>query len=133
MPIYEFICKDTGKRFEVKMRYDEYDPQAIRSPFTGSANVERIIRGVRFVRSESSRWEAALEGDASALNDIDETEPKTLGRALSYFGRNLESELGQEFKKVTERLQDGESPEKIEQSLSSLSDNNVESIEKDTP
>ncbi len=117
MPVYEFRCNDTGKRFEVRMRYAEYDPEKVQSPFTGSTNVERIIRGVRLVRSETSRWEAAVGGDSDALSDLDEADPQTLGRALDHFGRDLEGELGYEFKEVVGRLRDGETPDQIEQSL----------------
>lgn len=119
MPAYEFRCKDTGKRFEVRMSYADYDPDKVRSPFTGSENVERVIRGVRLMRSESSRWDAAIAGDTDALGDLDEDDPQTLGRALSYFGRGMEGELGSELKEVAGRLQGGETPDQIEQSLSS--------------
>lgn len=125
MPIYEFRCNDTGRRFEVRMSYTDYDPDAVRSPFTGSDNVERIIRGVRMVRSETSRWDAAISGDGDALGDLDDADPQTLGRALEHLGRDLEGELGSEFKDVVGRLRDGETPEQIEQSLPPLpSDSN---------
>lgn len=120
MPTYEFRCNDTGKRFEVKMSYSEYDPATVRSPFTGSNNVSRIIGRVRVVRSEMSRLEQAFDGDNAAmeaLDDLGDADPRTLGRALRHFGRGLEDDLGGEFKEVVGRLESGESPEAIEASM----------------
>jgi putative FmdB family regulatory protein len=120
MPVYEFRCNDTGKRFEVKMSYADYDPDAVRSPFTGSDNVSRIIGRVRVVRSEMSRFEQAFDGDESAmdaLDDLEDADPRTLGRALRHFGKGMEDDLGGEFNEVVGRLESGESPESIEASM----------------
>lgn len=121
MPTYEFRCNDTGKRFEVKMSYADYDPDTVRSPFTGSDNVARIIGRVRVVRSEMSRLEQAFDGGddtaMEALDDLEDADPRTLGRALRHFGRGVQDELGNEFNEVVGRLEAGESPESIEASM----------------
>lgn len=120
MPIYEFMCNDTGKKFEVHMSYADYDPSMVTSPFTGSANVTRLISRVRMVRSELSHFERAMDGDTDAmeaLDDLEESDPRTLGRALRKFAGGMEDDLGNEFKEVVGRLESGESPDQIEASL----------------
>lgn len=117
MPKYEFRCNDTGKRFEVSMSYADYDPSKVTSPFTGSHNVTRLIRKVRFNKSESSRWERIAEGDETALEELDDADPQTLGRALRHFGGQINEDMGPEFNDVIDRLEQGQSPQEIEQSM----------------
>ncbi len=117
MPIYEFRCNDTGKHFEVKVSIAEYDPATIVSPFTGSHNVVRIIRRVRLARSESSRWDQIEAGDEEALSELEDADPRTLGRALRHFSGQVDEDMGSEFNEVIDRLESGQSPDEIEQSM----------------
>ncbi len=121
MPTYEFCCNDTGKRFEIKCSYAEYDPSSVTSPFTGSTNVSRIIRRVRVMRSEGSRWDRMMDGDENAMDELeasfDEDDPRQLGRALRHFGKHMDEDMGPEFGEVIDRLESGQSPEEIEQTL----------------
>lgn len=119
MPKYEFRCNDTGKLFEIYASYQDYDPAKVVSPFTGSPNVSRVIRRIRVMRSESSRWDRMLDGDEAALDDLDDTDPQTLGRALRHFGHQMDlgDEMVPEFNEVIDRLESGQTPEEIEQTM----------------
>ncbi len=117
MPKYEFRCNDTGRYFEVELSFADYDPKKVVSPFTGSHNVTRIIHKVRFMRSESSRWDRLEDGDEDALADLEDADPHTLGRALRHLGGKMDEDLGSEFTEVIDRLENGQSPEEIEQSM----------------
>lgn len=117
MPRYEFRCNDTGKHFEINVSIADYDPDSVVSPFTGSHNVSRIIRRVRFARSESSRWDQIEAGDEAALADLEDADPRTLGRALRHFSSKADEDLGTEFDEVIDRLESGQSPEEIEQTM----------------
>jgi hypothetical protein len=117
MPKYEFRCNVTGKHFEVYASIAEYDPAKVVSPYTGTNDVTRIIRRVRFIRSDSSRWDRLEEGDESVLDDLDDADPQTLGKALRHFGTKLGEDMGPEFQEVVERLESGQSPEEIERTM----------------
>lgn len=119
MPKYEFRCNDTGKLFEIYASYHDYDPTKVVSPFTGSSNVSRVIRRIRVMRSDSSRWDKMMDGDESALDDLEDADPRTLGRALRHFSRQMDigEEMEPEFNEVIDRLESGQSPEEIEQTM----------------
>lgn len=117
MPRYEFRCNQTGKHFEVVASIAEYDPAKVVSPFTGGHDVTRIIRKVRLMRSESSRWDRLGEGDESALDELENADPQTIGRAMRHFGKQLDEDMGSEFHEVIDRLESGQTPEEIEQSM----------------
>jgi len=59
--------------------------------------------------------------DPGALfGDVDENDPKSVARAMRKMGQQMGEELPQEFSEITDRLESGESPESIEQSLPDL-------------
>lgn len=123
MPTYEFRCNDTGKEFEVTFKtVEEYDQATVESPFTGSSNVSRVIRRIAISKSESTRWDRLSEGDPQALAELDNADPRTLGRALRHFGDQSDMDMGAEFNDVIERLEAGQSPEQIEHQLPSADD-----------
>lgn len=123
MPVYEFRCNDTGKNFEVQFKtYDEYDIASIKSPFTGSGNITRLISRVGISRSESTRWDRVAEGDPQALAELDEADPRTLGRALRHLGDQVSDDMGAEFNEVVERLESGQPPEDIESQMPAQDD-----------
>lgn len=117
MPKYEFRCNDTGKHFEVVASISTYDPQNVVSPFTGTANVTRIIRKVRLMRSESARWDRLESGDETALDELDQDDPQVLGRTLRHFGEKFDEDMGSEFHEVIDRLESGQNPAEIEQTM----------------
>jgi hypothetical protein len=123
MPTYEFRCNDTGKEFDVTFKtVEEYDQATVKSPFTGTTNVSRIIRRVAISSSESTRWDRLSEGDPQAIAELDNADPRALGRALRHFGDESELNMGDEFNDVIDRLESGQSPEAIEQQLPSSDD-----------
>ena len=70
------------------------------------------------VRSEESRWDS-LE-DPAAFGDLDEDDPRSLGRWMRRMSTEMGEDLGDEFDEVVDRLEAGESPESIEESLPDL-------------
>lgn len=115
MPTYDFKCNDTGKHFQVSFKtYDAYEQATIKSPFTGTPNVTRIIRRVAIGKSESTRWDGLQHGDMQALRELEQSDPETLGRALRHLGDQSGEDLGEEFNYIVEELETGKSPEEIE-------------------
>jgi hypothetical protein len=60
------------------------------------------------------------EGDMDALADLDDADPRTLGRTLRQLGGQLDEDMGPEFTEVVERLESGQSPEEIEATMPDL-------------
>jgi len=120
MPIYEYFCQDCRRRVSVFYRTIGAATAAEpRCPRCQGARLTRLISRVAVVRSQESRLDALA--DPTMLAGLDEEDPRTLGRMM----RQMSSELGEEmddpeFTEVIERLESGQSPEEIEQSLPDL-------------
>jgi len=74
----------------------------------------RLIRRVRIGRSSITKLEN-LDNEQD-LDDLDE-DPRKLGRMMRELSRESGEDLGPEFDEVIDRLERGENPEDIAQSL----------------
>jgi putative FmdB family regulatory protein len=54
MPVYEFLCKDCHKPFEIVQPMAAYDPSSVTCPGCGSRRVERRWTSVFAVTSKKS-------------------------------------------------------------------------------
>jgi putative FmdB family regulatory protein len=118
MPTYEYRCQDCKKRVSIYQTYDEYGNESIQCPHCNSPDLRRLINRVRFARSEESRLEALA--DPSAWGDFDEEDPRAMARMMRTMGQEMGEELPPEFDEVVDRLEAGENPEDIEQSMPEL-------------
>ncbi len=119
MPAYDFRCRDCGRRFTLTYRtVADYDAATPLCPACKSANLTRVIRRVRMMRSEESRLDSleSMSG-LDAFDDLDNADPHTLGRMMRRMGDEIGEDLGPEFNEVVGRLEAGESPESIEESM----------------
>ena len=117
MPVYAYRCQDCQKRFAYRMTFDEYDTRKIQCPNCQSAAVQRLIYRVRILKSEESRLENMADpANLAGLED----DPQALGRMMRQMSGELGEELGPEFDEVVDRLESGQSPEEIEESLPDL-------------
>jgi putative FmdB family regulatory protein len=117
MPNYEYRCLNCRRRFEVYLSYNEYGKHSMRCPHCESERVQRRIGRIRFARSEDSRLEDLA--DPSSLAGL-EDDPKALARMMRKMSGEMGEELGPEFDEVVDRLEAGQSPEEIEESLPEL-------------
>ncbi len=118
MPIYEYRCQDCGRKLAVFWR----SRSAVKSPTCrrcGSSNMVRLVSRVGVVRSEESRLDAL--SDETMLSDLDENDPRSLGRWMRKMSQELGEELDPELEEVIGRLEAGEDPEEIEKSMPELS------------
>jgi len=123
MPLYDYICQNCHKRFEVFLTYQEYGVRRVACSHCGSSDVRRRMPRVRVLRSEDSRMES-LTGDFSDPSAMEglENDPQALGRMMRKMGSELGEEMPPEFGEVVDRLEKGQSPEDIEQALPDLGD-----------
>jgi putative FmdB family regulatory protein len=119
MPIYEYRCPDCKKKVAVFFRtLSAVDHSAARCPQCGGKNLTRLISRVRALRSEESRLDGLA--DDSMLSGLDENDPKSMGRMLRKMARETGEDMPPEFDEAMGRLEAGESPESIEQSMPEL-------------
>ncbi len=121
MPIYEYRCHDCKRRVSIFWRSfsaAEEGKQAPTCPRCGGSDLTRLMSRVRVIRSEESRVDDM--SDFGDLPDLDENDPKSMGRWMRKMSAETGEDLGPEFDEVVGRLESGESPEAIEKSMPDL-------------
>ena len=115
MPFYEYRCSSCQQKVSVKLSYAEYDTAKPKCPLCGNPNLKRVIGRVRIAKSEEARMETM--SDPSNFSGVDENDPKSVAKFMKKMGSEMGEDLGPEFNDVVERLESGESPESIEQTM----------------
>jgi putative FmdB family regulatory protein len=119
MPIYEYRCADCRRRVSVWWRtFSEAADGQPSCPRCGGTNLSRLVSRVAVVRSEDSRLDDLA--DPTAYGDLDENDPRSIGRWMRRMSNEMGEDLGDEFGEVVDRLEAGEDPESIEQSMPDL-------------
>ena len=119
MPIHEYRCHHCGRRVSILWRtFSEAETGRARCPWCGSGDVSRLVSRVRVVRSEESRLDDL--SDPSQFGDVDENDPRSVGRWMRRMGNEMGEDLGPEFGDVVDRLEAGQSPEDIENDMPDL-------------
>lgn len=122
MPIYEYTCHDCQRRVSLLWRsFADAENHAPVCPRCGGVHLTRLISRVAVVRSEGSRLDDLADNGAdSALSGLDENDPKSLARFMRHMADETGEDLGPEFEEVVGRLEAGEDPESIEESMPDL-------------
>jgi putative FmdB family regulatory protein len=118
MPIYEYRCGNCQQRVGIFQTYAEYGKKKVACPNCGSKKLARLISRVRVAKSEDARLESMA--DPSNFGDLDENDPKSMAKFMKKMGSEMGEDLGPEFGEVVDRLEAGEDPEAIEQSMPDL-------------
>ncbi|MBI3764417.1 MAG: zinc ribbon domain-containing protein [Chloroflexi bacterium] len=118
MPVYEYRCGDCKQRVGIFQTYAEYGKKKVNCPNCGSEALTRIISRVRVAKSEDARLESM--SDPSNFGDLDENDPKSMAKFMKKMGAEMGEDLGPEFNEVVDRMEAGESPESIEQTMPEL-------------
>jgi hypothetical protein len=87
-------------------------------PHCHSQNLKRRIGRIALAKSEDSRMDAMM--DDSALAGLDEEDPRSIGKLMRKMSREMGEDMGDEFNEVVDRLESGESPDSIEESMPDL-------------
>ena len=117
MPIYEYYCYDCKKRVSVLFRtMAAADAGASACPNCAGQRLQRLMSRLRVLRSEENRIESMAD-DPSLMAGLEQEDP----RALAHFMRKMSDETGEpldaEMIEVMDRLEAGENPESIEDSM----------------
>ncbi|MBX3013973.1 MAG: zinc ribbon domain-containing protein [Caldilineaceae bacterium] len=121
MPIYEYYCRDCRKRVSVFFRTMSVAATTQpHCPHCEGVRLHRLVSRVAVMKSEDSRLEDMA--DPSMMAGLENEDP----RALASFMRRMSNEMGEpldaEMTEMIDRLEAGESPEAIEQSMPGLAD-----------
>ena len=95
MPIYEYRCRDCGKKstFITLSIRSALEPKCKKC---GSSRVEKLVSRVAVFRSEESRMESLA--DPSNLSGLDEDDPRAVARWMKKMGREMGEEEADFFK-----------------------------------
>lgn len=121
MPAYDFRCKNCRHYFSLTFAgYSEIDQAQPSCPKCGSSDLSRLIRRVAFMSGEEAHMERLA--DPTRLAGLDEDDPRALGRFMREVASTTGEDMGSDFGEMVDRLEAGESPDSIEQSMPSLGD-----------
>jgi putative FmdB family regulatory protein len=120
MPVYVFRCLDCKRTVQLMYSFSEYEKASPVCTHCGSEKLRRRIGRVAVAKSEDARMDSLM--DESALAGLDEEDPKALGRFMRKMSQEMGEDLGDEFGEVVDRLEKGQSPDEIEESMPELAD-----------
>ncbi|HVM98171.1 MAG TPA: zinc ribbon domain-containing protein [Candidatus Acidoferrales bacterium] len=105
MPIYEYRCRKCGKRFSVlTLRISE--KAAPQCDKCGSKSADRLLSRFAMPKSEEARLESLA--DPSSLGDLDESDPKSVGRWMRKVGKEMgEDVAGEDFDQMVDDIETG--------------------------
>jgi len=119
VPLCSYRCRDCGRKVTIRFEsYAAYDVAEVGCRHCGGSKLVEIIGRVAIAKSEEARMDALA--DPSAMGDLDENDPKSMGRWMRKMGREMGEDMGPEFDEVIGRLEAGEDPESIEQTMPDL-------------
>ncbi len=118
MPSYDYRCNDCKRRVVLKYKtYADYDAATPTCPLCKGTNLTRLISRVSVTKSDSARFDSMDSVEDSAMDDLANADPATLGRYMRRMSDQTGEDLGEEFNEVVDRLERGESPEDIEAAM----------------
>jgi putative FmdB family regulatory protein len=120
MPIYEYRCTDCQKKVSVFFRsFSAVDHEQARCPICNGTHLTKMVSKVRVLRGAVSAG-GDDNFDDSMLDDLNENDPRSLGRMMRRMADETGEDMGPEFGEVIQRLEKGEDPEAIEKSMPEL-------------
>ena len=129
MPIYEYRCSNCHRKVSIFWRsISAVDESKARCTYCGSAKLSKLASRVRVIRGGGGGSTEPSTEDTSGMDDrmmsemggLDENDPRSLGRFMRKMASESGEEMGPEFNEIVGRLEKGEDPEKIEQSMGDL-------------
>jgi putative FmdB family regulatory protein len=116
MPLYEYRCNGCRRRVTLLRSFSDTTTPCC--PHCQSEDLSRLISRISVLRSEDSRLESLA--DPSALSGLDENDPRSIARWMRKMSQETGEDMGPEFDEMVDRLEAGESPEDVEESMGGL-------------
>ena len=118
MPYYDYRCQSCTKAVRLFIAYADYDDAQPQCPYCESKDLKRLISRITVAKSEDSRLDTMM--DDPSLAGLEDEDPRALGRFMRKMSNEMGEDMGDEFNEVVDRLEKGESPESIEDSMPDL-------------
>jgi putative FmdB family regulatory protein len=108
VPIYEYRCGGCRRKVTIlTLRVSAtVDPVC---EHCGSRDLTRLLSRFAMVRSEERRLDALT--DPTALDGVDENDPKSMARWMRKMGQELGEDAGEDFDSMVDEMEAGESGE----------------------
>ena len=104
MPIYEYRCRTCRRKVSIlTLRVSE--AVDVVCDHCGGRALDRLMSRFAMVRSEESRLDAL--SDPSALDGVDENDPKSMARWMKKMGSELGEDLGDDFDEMVDDVASG--------------------------
>jgi putative FmdB family regulatory protein len=103
MPIYEYRCKECGKRSSLLVLSISHPPP-LACKHCRSAKLERVMSRFAAPKSEEARLESLA--DPSKFDGLDENDPKSMAQFMKKMGREMGEDLGDDFDEALESAGD---------------------------
>ena len=121
MPIYEYKCANCGQKARKFWRtFSMVDDASLQCPRCGEHRFQRLVSRVAVLRSEDAQLDDLA--DPSSFAGLDENDPRSLGRMLRKMSQEIGEDMPAELDEVIDRLESGQSPEEIEESMPELAE-----------
>jgi putative FmdB family regulatory protein len=101
MPIYEFRCRECGRK-TTELVLSRERAGDVRCKRCGSADLEKLYSRFATPKSEEARLEALA--DPSTLGDVDERDPASVARMMRRMGREMGEDFGDDVDQMEEEL-----------------------------
>ncbi len=108
MPIYEFQCRDCGRKMSALV-LSRARVAEVKCKRCGSSNLEKLFSRFATVKSEESRLESLA--DPSSIGDLDENDPKSVARWMKKMGKEMGEDFGDDLDQAIEEEMAGEGGE----------------------
>lgn len=126
MPIYEYRCQQCGRKQSIFWRsLSAVNETSTKCERCGSKQLTRLMSKVRVVRAGSRNDNSDSAGPSDdvmmdEMSNLDENDPRALGRFMRKMAAESGEDMGPEFDEVVSRLEKGEDPERIEKDMGDL-------------
>ncbi len=132
MPIYEYHCSGCNRRVAIFFRsISEARSTSPVCPKCGSQVLERRMSRFRHIRGRSVGASDDLPFDESDLASLENEDPRAMARLFRRMSDETGEALEPEMEEVIDRLEKGEDPETIEESMEEKEGSSDSSVDDD--
>ena len=110
MPIYEYRCRDCGRRTSILVRnVDTFSVPPCPRCQTGT--LQKLVSLFAVKKSEESRLDDLA--DPSSFGDLDENDPQSIARWAKRMGRESGEDLGDDFDEMVDQMASGAADDEL--------------------
>ena len=117
MPIYEYRCKECGKRSSLLV-LSISNPPPLACKHCRSAKLERVMSRFAAPKSEEARLE--FMADPGKLGGLDENDPKSMAQFMKKMGQEMGEDFGDEFDDALEGAGDNLGQDRAESTATDI-------------